>query len=310
MDRLEAMSILLTVVETGSLSAAGRRAQCSAGDGQPQGFGAGGASGDAAVQPLQPPVHAHRRRPRLYRVLPPHSRRCRGGGTRRLGRIPHAQGRPDHHARRLCSGACICCRWRSIFCAIYPEIDIKVVFGDKMVDLLEDHVDLALAHRRAARQRALRHPSRDDPPRCLRQSGLSRRTWRSARPRRTRNSRLRRLPDLERRGPMEVQDGDDHAARPAGRQYGGSRNRRRHRRCRRHPGAELSGGRRHSIRRARASCSRHFEPPPLPVSLVHSGERLLPLKLRAFLDFATPRLKARVSRAALHPASDESAKAP
>ena len=42
-----------------------------------------------------------------------------------------------------------------------------------------------------------------------------------------------------------------------------------------------------------------FEPPPLPVSLVHSGERLLPLKLRAFLDFATPRLKARVSGAAL-----------
>jgi len=34
-----------------------------------------------------------------------------------------------------------------------------------------------------------------------------------------------------------------------------------------------------------------FEPAPLPVSLVHVGERLLPLKLRAFLDFATPRLK-------------------
>jgi DNA-binding transcriptional LysR family regulator len=53
-----------------------------------------------------------------------------------------------------------------------------------------------------------------------------------------------------------------------------------------------------------------FEPPPLPVSLVHSGERLLPLKLRAFLDFATPRLKARVLRAALRPASDESKSAP
>ena len=34
-----------------------------------------------------------------------------------------------------------------------------------------------------------------------------------------------------------------------------------------------------------------FEPPPLPVNLVHVGQRLLPLKLRAFLDFATPRLK-------------------
>jgi DNA-binding transcriptional LysR family regulator len=37
-----------------------------------------------------------------------------------------------------------------------------------------------------------------------------------------------------------------------------------------------------------------FEPAPSPVSLVYAGGRLLPLKLRAFLDFATPRLKARL----------------
>lgn len=37
-----------------------------------------------------------------------------------------------------------------------------------------------------------------------------------------------------------------------------------------------------------------FEPEPVPVSLVHAGGRLLPLKLRAFLDFATPRLRARL----------------
>jgi DNA-binding transcriptional LysR family regulator len=34
-----------------------------------------------------------------------------------------------------------------------------------------------------------------------------------------------------------------------------------------------------------------FEPTPAPVSLVHAGGRLLPLKVRAFLDFAAPRLK-------------------
>jgi DNA-binding transcriptional LysR family regulator len=39
-----------------------------------------------------------------------------------------------------------------------------------------------------------------------------------------------------------------------------------------------------------------FEPPPWPVSLVHAGGRLLPLKLRAFLDFAAPRLKARLAQ--------------
>jgi DNA-binding transcriptional LysR family regulator len=34
-----------------------------------------------------------------------------------------------------------------------------------------------------------------------------------------------------------------------------------------------------------------FQPDPIPVSLVHFGNRLSPLKLRAFLDFAVPRLK-------------------
>ena len=34
-----------------------------------------------------------------------------------------------------------------------------------------------------------------------------------------------------------------------------------------------------------------FEPVPMPIALVHAGQRLLPLKLRAFLDFATPRLR-------------------
>ncbi len=34
-----------------------------------------------------------------------------------------------------------------------------------------------------------------------------------------------------------------------------------------------------------------FEPPPAPVSLVYAGQGQLPIKLRAFLDFAAPRLK-------------------
>jgi DNA-binding transcriptional LysR family regulator len=42
-----------------------------------------------------------------------------------------------------------------------------------------------------------------------------------------------------------------------------------------------------------------FEPPPWPVSLVRATRDLTPLKLRAFLDFATPRLKERLAGAAL-----------
>ena len=43
---------------------------------------------------------------------------------------------------------------------------------------------------------------------------------------------------------------------------------------------------------------RDFAPPPWPVSLVYSGGQLLPLKLRAFLDFTAPRLKARLAKSA------------
>lgn len=42
-----------------------------------------------------------------------------------------------------------------------------------------------------------------------------------------------------------------------------------------------------------------FEATPSPVSLVHTGQPLLPLKLRAFLDFAAPLLKTALSRGVL-----------
>lgn len=44
------------------------------------------------------------------------------------------------------------------------------------------------------------------------------------------------------------------------------------------------------------SVLRDFEPEPLPLSLVYTGTRMVPLKLRAFLDFAVPRLKQRLQQ--------------
>jgi DNA-binding transcriptional LysR family regulator len=41
-----------------------------------------------------------------------------------------------------------------------------------------------------------------------------------------------------------------------------------------------------------------YAPEPLPVHLVHTGPPLVPLKLRAFLDFAGPRLKASLTEVA------------
>ncbi|MGQ0595264.1 MAG: LysR substrate-binding domain-containing protein [Gammaproteobacteria bacterium] len=45
---------------------------------------------------------------------------------------------------------------------------------------------------------------------------------------------------------------------------------------------------------ALAIALKNFEPAPIPVSLVYAGRPLLALKLRAFLDFAAPRLRARL----------------
>jgi DNA-binding transcriptional LysR family regulator len=38
-----------------------------------------------------------------------------------------------------------------------------------------------------------------------------------------------------------------------------------------------------------------YQPAPLPVSFVYSPNRFMPVKLRAFLDFAVPRLRARLA---------------
>lgn len=38
-----------------------------------------------------------------------------------------------------------------------------------------------------------------------------------------------------------------------------------------------------------------FEPEPMPINLLHAGQGLLPLKMRCFLDFAAPRLRAALS---------------
>ena len=43
------------------------------------------------------------------------------------------------------------------------------------------------------------------------------------------------------------------------------------------------------------------EPPPRPVHLLYNGASRLPLKLRAFVDFATPRLRRRLAKAEILP---------
>jgi DNA-binding transcriptional LysR family regulator len=42
-----------------------------------------------------------------------------------------------------------------------------------------------------------------------------------------------------------------------------------------------------------------YEPPPLPISLIHGAQGQLPLKMRSFLDFTAPRLRAHLADRAL-----------
>jgi DNA-binding transcriptional LysR family regulator len=44
---------------------------------------------------------------------------------------------------------------------------------------------------------------------------------------------------------------------------------------------------------------KRFEPPPLPISVIRAGQGPMPRKLRAFLDFAVPRLRERAAAVAL-----------
>jgi hypothetical protein len=44
-----------------------------------------------------------------------------------------------------------------------------------------------------------------------------------------------------------------------------------------------------------------YEPEPMPVSMLHAGQGILPLKVRSFLDFAAPRLRAAIAAERLNP---------
>ncbi len=301
MDRLEAMSILLTVCETGSLSAAGRRLNVPL----------------ATVSRKVSELEAH-----LGTRLFNRSSRRFTPTDAGLGYIAACRRILDdvEEAERVASGEFRSPRGDLIitapivfgrlhllpvaidFLRTYPDVDIRIVFGDQMVDLLEDHVDLALrigalpdSGLVAIRLGTIRHvvcaspayladhgvpgdPTELETRACvafqtLTAGGLWKFNEATIAPR----ARL-------------VVTTAEAAIAAAIAGVGLTR--------------VLSYQIEEAVRAgALVTVLDRFEPAPSPVSLVHAGEKLLPLKLRAFLDFATPKLKARVAAAAL-PAAD------
>lgn len=186
------------------------------------------------------------------------------------------------------------------FLALYPEVDIRLILMDRLAHLLEEHVDVALrigtlpdsslVALRVGEVRRVICAS----PRYLREYGVP------AHPRELAGHRCVMFDDMAMarswtfgRGRAEetiavpvrlVVNTVDGAIAAAVQGVG--------------PTRALSYQVEDALQRAELELVlEDFEPAPWPVSLVHAGQAPLPLKLRAFLDFAAPRLRERLSQA-------------
>jgi DNA-binding transcriptional LysR family regulator len=181
------------------------------------------------------------------------------------------------------------------FLAAYPDVDVRLVLADRVANLLEEHVDLAVrigdlpdsslvASRLGAIRRVVcgspayfaqhgtpRHPRELGSHVCISFGGLtSPDSW---------TFRSRRSPVSVAVRSRLVVNTAEAAIDAAVAGLGVTR--------------VLSYQAAATLRAGRlAVVLETFEPPPWPVHLVHAGQRMLPLKLRAFLDFAAPRLRA------------------
>jgi DNA-binding transcriptional LysR family regulator len=309
MDRLEAMSILLTAVEAGSLSAAGRRL------GMPL----------ATVSRKVSDLEAHLRT-RLFNrtsrrlTLTDAGRSYVEACRRILEEVTEAEraAAGEYSAPKgdlIVTAPVVFGRLHVLpviagFLKAYEDINVRLVLADRIVNLVEDHIDLAVrigpltdSGLVATRVGAIRQvvcgspayfAARGVPQRpadlvahdCITSSGLM-------------------SPDFWRFPAIKSAAAKSAAAKSAAAESGASvaiRSRLVVNSAEAAVDAAVAGlgvarvlsyqavG---AIRaRALTVVLQEFEPAPWPVSLVYAGSgRLLPLKLRAFLDFAAPRLK-------------------
>jgi DNA-binding transcriptional LysR family regulator len=298
MDRLEAMSVFLAAVETGSLSAAGRRM------GMPL----------ATVSRKLSDLEAHMRTRLLHR------------STRKLTLTDAGQGYlaackrildDVEEAERIAAGEYIAPKGDLVvtapilfgrlhvvpiivgFMKAYPDVDIRLLLGDRVVNLHDDHVDLAIrigvlpdsnmiaTRVGAIRQVACGSPAyfaeRGTPERpedlvshdCVTFDGLM-------------------FPDV-----WKFQVGKSEASFPV------------HSRLVVNTadaainavigGAGITRALSYQVAEAQRAGSlkvvlREYEPAAWPVNLVHASQGRLPIKLRAFIDFAAPRLRERLDQ--------------
>ncbi|MCX5515802.1 LysR family transcriptional regulator [Kaistia algarum] len=189
----------------------------------------------------------------------------------------------------------------SAFLAAYPEIRIRLALSDRVVDLVDDHVDIALRigalgdSRLVARTVGIIRPVLCASPAYLGRSGrpadpddlaghavvafegaLSSTAWSFGEPPNQRRVTV---------APRLVVNTAEAAIDAAIAGVGITR--------------VLSYQVEAALRSGALECVLEaFAPAAWPVSLVHAGQGLAPRKLGAFMDFAAPRLKARLVEAA------------
>jgi DNA-binding transcriptional LysR family regulator len=297
MDRLEAMTIFLGVVEGGSLSAAGRKL------GMPL----------ATVSRKLSELEAHLKARLLNRstrglTLTDAGREYLAACKRILEEVGEAERAAageftQPRGELVITAPIVFGRLHVLpvineFLAAYPEVDVRLVQGDRIVHLLDEHVDLAVrvgelpdsrltATRLGATRRVVcaspaylaaqgtpSTPAELSGHRCISFDAMNAAdAWRF------------RVDGVEVgvavRSRLQVNTAEAAIdAAIAG--VGLTRVL-----CYQIDAAQREG------RLVRVL--REFEPAAAPISLVHGGGKRVPLKLRAFLDFATPRLRARLA---------------
>ncbi|HEX2529459.1 MAG TPA: LysR family transcriptional regulator [Geminicoccus sp.] len=290
MDRLEAMTVLVAVVEGGSLSAGARRL------GMPL----------PTVSRKVAELEAHLG----TRLLDRSSRRITETDAGRSYVLACRRILDDlAEAEREASGEYMAPKGELVvsapvvfgrihalpivvaFLQAYPDIDIRLALADRVVDIAEEHVDLAL-----------RIAALPDSSLVARRVGDLRRLTCASPAYLERRGRPERPADLAAHDCITFAGSAQSSAWTFGDERVLVRSRLLVNAA--EPAVEaavaglgitrvLSYQAHHALRDGSLEIVLEgFEPPPLPVHLVHRGGRLLPLKLRAFIDFAAPRLKA------------------
>jgi DNA-binding transcriptional LysR family regulator len=297
MDRLEAMALLVTVTETGSLSAAARQ------------LGAPLATVSRKVADLEAHLNA--------RLLTRTNRQVQltEAGRAYLAAAKEILGRVEE-AERMASGEYVTPKGEltvtaplvfgrlhilpvvTDFLQVFPDITLRLVLGDRLSNLIEDHIDAALrignlpdSNLVATRLGSTRRSAYASPD-YIKRRGLP--------------TTLQELihhdcVSFENIVPSKFwifHDGQRDISTPV-------RTRLSVTTAEAAIDAAVAGTgitRVLSYQAARAVAAgalvpvlEAFEPPAWPIHFVHVAQGALPLKMRAFLDFATPRIRAKLA---------------